>query len=115
MKLLIDENISPIVTEHLRSLGYDVKSIRECCKGYDDEKVVEIALHEERTIITYDLDFGDLYRNFGVSSIILRLRTRNPAIAVKYLVSYLLIMKEHQIDMKGKLAVVTEGKIRTIG
>lgn len=57
MKLLIDENISPEITFHLRTLKYNVKSIRECCKDLDDEK----------------------------------------------------------IDMKNKLAIITEGKARFIG
>ncbi|MBI5050877.1 MAG: DUF5615 family PIN-like protein [Nitrospirae bacterium] len=50
MKLLVDENISPEITAYLRTLKYNVKSIRECCKGYEDEKVVEIALSEGRII-----------------------------------------------------------------
>lgn len=115
MKLLIDENISPEITTHLRTLKYNVKSIRECCKGYEDEKVVEVALSEKRIIITYDLDFSELYRNFGASSVILRLRSKNPSVVSKYLVNFLNMLKEQKIDMKNKLAIVTEGKVRLIG
>jgi len=115
LKLLIDENISPEITSHLRTLKYNVKSIRECCKGFDDEKIVKIALKEERLIVTYDLDFGELYRNFGASSLILRLRTKNPSIVLKYLVNFLNTLKEQKIDMKNKLAIITEGKARLIG
>ena len=85
MKLLIDENISPELTLFLRSHGHDVKSISECCKGLDDEKVAEIAVTEGRVIVTFDLDFGELYRNFGAGSIILRLRTKKPSLIQKYL------------------------------
>jgi predicted nuclease of predicted toxin-antitoxin system len=115
LKLLIDENVSPEITSHLRTLKYNVKSICECCKGFDDEKIVEIALKEERLIVTYDLDFGELYRNFGASSLILRLRTKNPSIVLKYLVNFLNMLKEQKIDMKNKLAIITEGKARLIG
>lgn len=115
MKLLIDENISPEITSRLRTLKHDVKSIRECCKGYEDEKIVEMAVSEERLIVTYDLDFGELYRNFGASSLILRLRSKNPSIVLKYLVSFLNTLKEQEIDMKNKLAIITEGKVRLIG
>ncbi len=114
MKLLIDENISPDITSRLRTLKYDVKSIRECCKGYEDEKIVEIAL-KERLIVTYDLDFGELYRYFGASSLILRLRSKNPSIVLKYLLNFLSTLKEQEIDMKNKLAIITEGKVRLIG
>lgn len=51
MKLLIDENISSEITSRLRTLKYDVKSIRECCKGYDDERIVEMAVAEERLML----------------------------------------------------------------
>lgn len=115
MKLLIDENISPEITTHLRNIKYDVKSISECCKGYEDEQVVEMAIAEERLIITYDLDFGELYRNFGASSVILRLRTKNPSVILKYLVQFLHLLKEQKVDMKNKLAIITEGKVRLIG
>ena len=115
MKLLVDENISPEITSRLRSLKHDVKSIRECCKGYADEKIVEMAVSEARLIVTYDLDFGELYRNFGARSLILRLRSKKPSIVLKYLVSFLNMLKEQKIDMKNKLAVITEGKVRLIG
>lgn len=115
MKLLIDENISPEVTSRLRTLKHDVKSIRECCKGYEDEKIVELAVLEERLIITYDLDFGELYRNFGASSLIIRLRSKNPSVVLKYLVNFLNMLNEQKIDMKNKLAIITEGKVRLIG
>jgi len=43
LKLLIDENISPEITKNLRTLGYNVSSARESCKGCPDEEIVEIA------------------------------------------------------------------------
>lgn len=115
MRLLIDENISPGITAHLKAHEYDIKSISECCKGYADEKVAEMAIAEKRIIITYDLDFGELYRNLGASSIILRLRTKKPAIVIKYLTNFLHRVKIQKISLKGRLAVITEGKARLIG
>ncbi len=115
MRLLIDENISPEITDNLRLLEYDVKSVKESCKGCHDEKIVEIALKEERIIITYDLDFGELYRYLGASSIVLRLRTKNPSLVLKYLVNFLKTTSEQKIDIKNKLVILKEGKIRLIG
>jgi predicted nuclease of predicted toxin-antitoxin system len=115
LKLLIDENISPEVTRNLRTLGYDVNSARESCKGCPDEEIVEIAKKEERTIITFDLDFGELYRNLGVSSIVLRLKTKRPSAVLKCLLDFFKTMSDQKIDMKNKLAVIKEGKIRLIG
>jgi predicted nuclease of predicted toxin-antitoxin system len=115
LKLLLDENISPEVTELLRSRAYDVKSIRECCKGYEDEKVVEIAVRETRVIVTFDLDFGELYHNLGASSIIMRLRTRKPPVVFKHLHNFLQSVEKKNMDLKNKLSIVTEGKVRIIG
>lgn len=115
MRLLIDENISPEITNSLRLLGHDVKSAREYCKGCHDERIVEMAIEEERVIITYDLDFGELYRNLGASSIVLRLRTKNPSSVVKYLMDFFKTISEQKIDIRNKLAILKEGKIRLIG
>ena len=115
MRLLIDENIPVEIAEKLRLLGHDVKSIRECCRGVEDEKVIEIAIKEKRVIITYDLDFGELYRNLGAGAVVLRLRTRQPAIVLNHLVDSLAAIERQKIDIQSKLAILKEGKLRLIG
>ena len=115
MKLLIDENISPEVTEGLRAIGLDAKSVRECCRGYDDDRIAGIAVSEERVLVTFDMDFGEIYRSMGASSIILRLRTRKPALVLKHLLDFLRIADQNKINFENKLVVVTEGRVRTVG
>ncbi|MDP2167604.1 MAG: DUF5615 family PIN-like protein [Thermodesulfovibrionales bacterium] len=115
MRLLIDENVSPKIASRLRELGHDVKSISECCKGFQDEKVVEIAVKEDRIILTYDLDFGEIYRHFGASTIVIRTRSKNADAVIEYLTSFLGKAEKEKIDLKNKLAVLTEGRIRLIG
>lgn len=61
MKLLIDENISPKTAEFLEKQGYDVKSVRDNNLGANDKEVVELALKQNRIIITLDDDFGEIY------------------------------------------------------
>lgn len=58
-----------------------------------------MAIKEERIIITYDLDFGELYRNFGASSLILRLRTKKTATVITYLTNFL-----HRVKTQSKPA-----------
>jgi len=60
LKLLIDENIPPLVSEFLKDMGHDVKEVREIAKGTDDKNIVEIALEKDRDILTLDLDFGQI-------------------------------------------------------
>ncbi len=48
----------------LRSLGYDVTSIANDYRGVSDEFVMGIAVAEQRTILTFDKDYGELiYRH----------------------------------------------------
>jgi len=63
LRFLADENIFPAVITHLRKLDHDVVSIQEA--GFSqttDDKIVEIATKEERTIVTFDKHFGDILR-----------------------------------------------------
>lgn len=81
-KFLLDANLSPTTANHLRDSGFDIKSITEERLGHLlDEDVVEMAKKERRIIITFDLDFGEIYhekehRKIGI--IVLRLNNQTP-------------------------------------
>lgn len=59
-KLLLDENFPAPAARLLRDAGLDVVFVREDCPGCADEEVLARAVAEQRWIITFDLDFGDL-------------------------------------------------------
>jgi len=62
VKFLLDANLSPITASFIKNLGFDSKSITEEKLGnLTDSGVVEIARRENRMIITFDLDFGEIY------------------------------------------------------
>ena len=59
MKFLADMPISPKTVNYLKSLGHDIYRINE--KGLSkakDHEIVELAIREQRTILTTDLDFS---------------------------------------------------------
>jgi predicted nuclease of predicted toxin-antitoxin system len=89
--------------------------VRENYKGFPDEEIVKIAVEEGRTIITYDLGFSELYRNFGASSIILRLHSKKSSYVIDHLLRFLNQIKESNTDLKNKLAVITEARVRIVG
>ena len=60
MRLLANENFPLDAVEALRAEGHDVAWIREDARGSVEEKVLERAQHEERIVITFDKDFGEL-------------------------------------------------------
>jgi len=59
MKLLIDENISPKIREHLTK--HDLMFVRDVSLGAKDKEITQLALEEDRIIITQDDDFGQIY------------------------------------------------------
>jgi len=80
MRLLLDMNISPAVAEALRADGHDVVHCRELgLEAMPDQAVLARAIADVRTLITFDLDFGDIAGSaFGGGSGILLLRLRSP-------------------------------------
>lgn len=61
MKLLVDENIPPVISKFLKDKGHDVLQVRNVAKGTGDKDIVKIALEKERDKLTLDLDFGHIY------------------------------------------------------
>lgn len=73
---LADENIPLLIVSRLQKDGIDIVSQSMITPGADDEQLLLTALNEERVIVTFDKDFGELIfkekrRSYGV--ILLRL------------------------------------------
>jgi predicted nuclease of predicted toxin-antitoxin system len=61
MKFLIDNALSPFISESLKKLGYDSAHVREIgLRDAADEAIFQKAKQETRTIISADTDFGYL-------------------------------------------------------
>ena len=60
MRLLADENVPLETVRALRSAGHDVYSATEAASGAPDLTLLERAIQEDRLIVTFDRDFGDL-------------------------------------------------------
>lgn len=58
IKVLLDENVPNSYKKKMLVNGIkDIKRINDFGKGLPDEKVLQCAINEERTIITIDKDF----------------------------------------------------------
>lgn len=75
-RLLADECCRKSLIDELRANGFDVVAIAEISPSISDVKVAELALAQNRILITDDKDFGDIVvrRNLHVPGVIL-LRT----------------------------------------
>ncbi len=77
-RFLLDANMSPETADFLRrSLGLDVKDLLSLgLSRLRDREIVDLAKSENRVVIMFDLDFGEIYHrrergSFG--AIVLRL------------------------------------------
>jgi predicted nuclease of predicted toxin-antitoxin system len=100
MKFLVDENIGKTIVSYLESSGYDVKWIRRVSPGISDIDVIVLALKENRVIITYDLDFGELVflddkKHAGI--LLLRVSTDLVPIHLKAIKNFLLKHNEKEL------------------
>ena len=65
MKFLANENVPVSSVNYLKSKGYDITSIGVDEAGVSDQQVMDIATKQDRTIITYDSDYGELIFKYG--------------------------------------------------
>lgn len=58
MKLLLDEMLSPIIAQQLRSRGHDVEAINGdlAREGLTDREVMALARAEQRAVVTNNVD-----------------------------------------------------------
>lgn len=60
MKWLADENIPLASITRLRDTGIDIDSVATRSPGLADRDVLALAVSEQRALLTFDRDFGEL-------------------------------------------------------
>ena len=116
IKFLLDANVSYETAEFLKSLGYDVKTVAQFnLEGAEDIQIIEKTLREKRVLITFDLDFGEIFyfsTNKSIWIIVLRLRDQTVESVNKRLDWFLKTKTLNRKKYQNTLIVVEEGKIR---
>lgn len=117
-KLLLDANLSPRTRHHLsEKFNFNIIDlITENKSGLSDEDVIKLAKKEKRIIITFDLDFGEIYyfsEKGKVGIIVLRIGNQTVESVNKFLDKF--FQKEAKnIDLDKSLIIINENKIRII-
>ena len=118
MRFLFDENLSVAVAIWAETtLALDVLGARAAgLSGKPDREVRRYAIEQDRILVTLDADFGNLVRFSpdGTPGVIW-LRPRPPTEAnIRALLANWL-PKLRTVDLRGKLAVVEQDKLRVRG
>jgi len=112
MRILANENIAGAVVEALRSEGHDVVWMRARSPGESDRSVLELAQREERILITFDKDFGELAFHAHLPAscgfILFRISTPSPEDTMRAILASL----KAQTDWTGYFSVVEQDRIR---
>lgn len=118
MRLLANENFPGVAMDALRVRGHDVIWIRTEAPGITDQEVLKKAVAEQRTIVTFDKDFGELVFRIGVpvgvpascGVILFRIPTTSP----EYIAHTAATVLEQRTDWAGHFAVIEETRVRLI-
>ena len=111
--LLADENVPRASVHSLRAAGLDVVSVTGRIPGASDSAVLELARSENRLLLTFDSDFGELIYRRGHAApagvVFLRFVPANPeetADVVRNLLAHT------EIVLDGRFTVVTRDQVR---
>jgi predicted nuclease of predicted toxin-antitoxin system len=113
MRILADENVPGDAVTMLRSRGHDVAWVRADSPGAADDTILARAVSEERLLVTFDKDFGDLIfgRGCAASCGVVLFRIAAPSsMAVAAKVADTLDSRD---DWAGHFSVVDDRRIRT--
>lgn len=66
--LLLDENIPRSAAVVLVQAGHDVALAAALAGGADDRAVLALARDQQRVLVTFDADFGDLIYRHGIAA-----------------------------------------------
>lgn len=112
MRVLADENFPRAAVNALRDAGHDVMWVRESRPGISDELVLGWAIGENRILLTFDKDFGELaYKaRLPASSgvVLFRIRKQSPEKTAQRATE----MLAARSDWAGHFSVVEEDRIR---
>lgn len=113
MRFLANENFPLKSVESLRQAGHDVVAIIEESPGLRDPEVLERAVNEQRFVLTFDRDYGELIYRLKLpvpeGVIYFRFVPSSPEEPAQLLTALLAI---GGLSLEGKFTVVERGKIR---
>jgi len=112
MRLLANENFPLDAVEALRESGHDITWIREAARGSKDEDVLALAQQEDRILVTFDKDFGELAFRSKLPSTSGVILFRISAPSSQYIADVAVQALASRSDWAGHFSVVEDHRIR---
>jgi predicted nuclease of predicted toxin-antitoxin system len=114
MRFLADMGVSMRIVEWLRSSGHDTIHLRdEGLQRLPNGEIFQKAIREQRIVLTFDLDFGEIVAGSGggsVSVILFRLRNTRADFVVQRLKS---VLEQSTEELEqGAVVLVEDGRHR---
>jgi predicted nuclease of predicted toxin-antitoxin system len=113
MRFLANENFPLASVNRLRRANHDVAAIIEDAPGAKDSEVLARAVREDRVVLTFDRDYGELIYRFRhpspVGVIYFRFDPSTPEEPAEHLLR-LLTMSD--LSLEKKFTVVERGQVR---
>ena len=113
MQFLANENFPLPSIRLIRKTGYDITSITEDSPGIEDTEVLNRATHEQRVVLTFDRDYGELIYRLQLPSptgiIYFRFRPRTPEEPAIVLLN---LFKTEGLQLEGLFTVLKRDQIR---
>lgn len=112
LKFLVDAGVGQKVEQWLMVSGHDVKTVRAIDPKMPDYAILQMAVNEERIVITMDKDFGEMvYRDEQVHAGVLLLRLEEATSKEKVRV-VAQIIQDHAGKLQGMFSVYQSGHLR---
>lgn len=112
MRLCANENLSETAVAELRLAGHDVAWIRELAPGLADTGVLELARTENRLLLTFDKDFGELVYRLGADASCGVVLFRIPQPSAVAVAERILRILDSRDDWAGHFSVVEDTMVR---
>jgi len=113
MRFLADEDVPLASIRRLRAAGYDVASIIEDSPGTKDESILARAHAEQRVILTFDRDYGELiYRRRLPVPVGVAYFRFAPATPKEPAELFLDLLQRRRIALEGQFTVIGRGWLR---
>jgi predicted nuclease of predicted toxin-antitoxin system len=112
IRFLANENVPLATVKRLQQEGFDVVSVSTDLPSVKDESVILFASMDNRIIITFDRDYGELIFKNNIAAppgiIYFRLHSFRPEDPAEILLNFLRL----DIDFEGFFSVISENNLR---